>query len=104
LNADICTGQSKSSRLVLGPRHWYLFVFLRPRVLKRIFLHYELDDMRGDILAIYILPALAIYPCGIEGGGLGRMHADVEDEGVCGLGVGKKIAMPYVVAFPGSEV
>ena len=60
-------------------------MFLRPRVLKRVFLHYELDDVGGDALAIYIVPALAACPRGIGGGG--GMHADVEDKGVSVSGV-----------------
>ena len=63
-------------------------MLLCPRILKRVFLHYELDDVRGDFLAVYIVPALAVCPRGIRRGG--GMHADVEDEGVCVLGVGKR--------------
>jgi hypothetical protein len=55
-------------------------VFFLPRVLKRVFLHYELDDVRSDALAIFIVPAPAV--CWRGRGGEGGMHADVEDKGV----------------------
>jgi hypothetical protein len=55
-------------------------VFFLPRVLKRVFLHYELDDVRSDALAIFIVPAPAVCRQGRGGGG--GMHAEVEDKGV----------------------
>ena len=63
------------------PRHRYLFVFFEPRLIKRVFLHNEVDDVSGDVFATYIFPALAVRPWGIGGGG---MHADAEDEGEYG--------------------
>lgn len=72
-------------------------MFFEPRLIKRVFLHNEVDDVSGDVFAIYIFPALAVRPWGIGGGG---MHADAEDEGEYGYGK-SQFACGGV---PGSEV